>query len=178
MNTESLERQKAEENTWEKHRGRAATKLNGNGIQEEQFVFIARGSKRTSPLQVFTARVPQIIAQILVTPCTELLLSTTPAKREISTLRICRLLVYWGRCAPCTSASLDSPAGIFTWTSYSSLLGWLPPLQNWHMEREKRKGETWGLVCLCLAPPCEGKLKLGNKLHPAGKVLPKRNLVK
>lgn len=97
MNTESLERQKAEENTWEKHRGRAATKLNGNGIQEEQFVFIARGSKRTSPLQLFTARVPQIIAQILVTPCTELLLSTTPAKREIFTLSILQAISILGQ---------------------------------------------------------------------------------
>lgn len=182
MNTGTLERQRAEENTWEGNRGRAATKWNGNGIQfqkEEQFVSIAWGSKGTNPLEAFTARVSQIIAQILASPHTGVSLNTPPQlKGKSQHFAFSRLFLYWGRCAPSTSAPLDAPAGIFTWTSYSSLLGWLSPLQSSHLERDKRKGETWGLVCLRLAPPCEGRLELGNKFHPAGKVLPKRNLVK
>lgn len=60
-------------------------KLEWNSIQkEEQFVFISWGSKGTSSLQVFTARVPQIIAQILVSPRTEVLLSTPPQPKEKS----------------------------------------------------------------------------------------------
>lgn len=53
-------------------------------------------------------------------------------------------------------------------------------------DKEKRKRErkrereerNFGTACLCLAPLCKGMLKLGIKLHPAQKVLPKHNLVK
>lgn len=67
-----------------------------NSIQkEEQFVFIPWGSKGKSPLQVFTARVPQVIAQTLVSSHTEVLLSTPPQLTGKSQhYAFCRLFVH------------------------------------------------------------------------------------
>lgn len=74
---------------------------------------------------------------------------TIPAKREISTLCIFRQFAHRGRCAPSTSASPGAPAGIFTWTSYSSLLGWLPTLHSciWRERKGREKpGDLYAFV--------------------------------
>lgn len=50
-----------------------------NSIQkEEQFVFIAWRSRRNKPTASFHSQIPQIIAGILVSLRTEVLLSTPP----------------------------------------------------------------------------------------------------